>query len=59
MVVDIIRANSCIMRFRYSISDFIQGEWIVVIFIVAGFEFELLVFCLAMERLEFTAVVIR
>jgi len=34
------------------ISEFIQGEWVVVIFIVAGFKFELLVFCLATERVE-------
>jgi len=47
------------MRFGYSISDFIQEEWIVVIFIVAGFKFELLVFCLATERLEFSTVVFR
>ena len=40
-VVDIIRINSCIMRFGCSISEFIQGEWIVVIFMVAGFKFEL------------------
>ena len=58
LIVDTIRANSCIIRFRYSISEFIQ-EWIVVIFIVAGFEFELLVFCLATERLEFITVVFR
>jgi len=32
------------MRFRYSISEFIQEEWIVAIFIVAGFELEVLVF---------------
>ena len=38
------------MRFEYSISEFIQGEWIVVIFIVAGFKFELLVFCLAVSH---------
>ena len=41
------------------ISEFIQGEWIVVIFIVAGFKFELLVFYLATERLEFITVVFR
>ena len=57
LVVDVIRAKSYIMTFRYSISEFIQGKWIVVIFIVAGFEFELLVFCLATETLECTAIV--
>ena len=57
-VVDIIRANSCVMKFRYSISELIQGEWIVVILVVR-FEFKVLVFCLATERLEFTAVVFR
>ena len=49
----------CIMRFGYRISEFMQGEWIVVIFIVAGFKFELLVFCLATKRLEFITVVFR
>jgi len=57
LVVDVIRAKSYIMTFRYSISEFIQGKWIVVILIVAGFEFELFVFCQATERLEFTAIV--
>jgi len=38
------------VRFRYSIREFIQGEWIVVIFIVAGFKFELLVFCLHSDK---------
>jgi len=47
------------MRFGYSIREFIQGEWIVVIFIVVRFKFELLVFCLATERLEFITVVFR
>ena len=58
LVVDVIRANRTVVRFRDGIPEFVERERIVVRLQIIGFKFEVLVFSLISESLEFVAVVV-